>query len=91
MTNWKVYQALELIPDEALMYLQLSENNSWIRRVWVRLKNALIKPTTPFIWKTISESGHIYWNIFDAKTGRTTLLLSSEEFEEWLREYCFKF
>jgi hypothetical protein len=91
MTNWKTYQALELIPDEAITHLQLSENTSWIRQAWERVKSTLIKPTIPFVWKTISESGHTYWNIFDARTGRTTLLLSSEEFENWLRNYCFMF
>ncbi|WAL58901.1 hypothetical protein [Thermocoleostomius sinensis] len=89
MTNWTVYQALELIPDEALKHIQSSENTSWICRSWARLKTALTKPTIPFVWKTISESGHVYWNIFDAKTGRTTLLLSAEEFETWLT-YCFR-
>jgi hypothetical protein len=91
MKNWKTYQALELIPDEALLHLKTAKNVSWMQRIWSRFTSTFVRHSVPFVWKTMSDSGHIYWNIFDAKTGRTTLSLSPEEFETWFKDYCFKF
>lgn len=93
--NWKTYQALELIPDELVAasvssQVQEPENFSWLRRLWTRLTTGSVQQMAPFVWKTTSRSGHTYWNIFDTRTGRTTLLMSEEEFDSWLRVCRFK-
>jgi len=92
--NWKTYQALELIPDELIADSVSSQAQDpvfgWLRRLWTRLTAGSVQQMAPFVWKTISQSGHTYWNIFDIRTGRTTLLLSEEEFDIWLRVCRFK-
>lgn len=93
--NWKTYQALELIPDELIAasvssQAQESEIFSWLRRLWAKLTRGSVQQMAPFVWKTTSQSGHTYWNVFDTRTGRTTLLMSEEEFDIWLRVCRFK-
>ena len=78
------YQELEMIPQSSIQTYQSSPVLTWIKHIWRRLKTPSPHTSVPFVWKTTDISGTIRWNTFDPLTGQTSLLMSDDEFYQWL-------